>query len=163
MMQLMEPISDIADKVSQTLTELKQLLGKDNQNELHSILLNLNNLLEKNQKTISLIIENLNDVVLNLNRLGNNVDNLIASNEKNISSSVKNLDETLLQTKRLMKNIDKMMLDLDNVVLTKGNNFNEIMENLRRTTDNLEEFSQTIKEQPWQLIRRSPPKERKID
>lgn len=163
LMQLMEPIGAIADQVTQTLSQLKQMLGKENQNEVHSILLNLNKLLAENQQTISLIMENLNNVIINLNKLGKNIDTLIASNEESISNSVKNLDETLLQTKQLMKNIDKMMIDLNNVVLTEGNNFNEIMENLRRTTDNLTEFSQTIKEQPWQLIRKSPPKDRKID
>jgi len=163
LMQLMEPISDIADKINETLDEVKQILGKENQNEIHDIFVNLNTLLSENQKTIALMIQNLNEAIVDFKEMGDKVDNLLASNEDNISNSVKHLEETLAQTKGLMKNIDKIMVDLDNVLLSKGSNFNEILENLNETTSNLEEFSRAIKEQPWQLIRKSAPKERQID
>ena len=98
-----------------------------------------------------------------LKYLRTKIDKLLDTNEVTINNSVKYLEETLVQTKRLMKNIDRMMIDLDNAVLRKGNNFEEIMENLNRTANNLEEFSKTIKEQPWSIIRKSAPKERKFE
>ena len=162
LMQLMKPIAKAADQINEALVQVKQILRKENQNEIHSILLNLNKLLGENQKTVSVLIKNINEMILDFNRMGTKIDNLLTSNEENISNSVKHLEETLRQTKKLMNNIDKMMVDLDNVVKTKGNNFNEIMENLTRTTDNLEQFSRSIKERPWQLLRKSAPKERKI-
>jgi len=163
LMQLMEPIGEIADQIKETLSTVRQILGKDNQDELHSIFVNLNKLLGENQKNVNILIKNLSEVILNFNRMSTKVDRLLTSNEENISNSVTHLEETLVRTKKLMKNIDKMMVDLDHVVLTKGNDINEIMKNLSRTTNNLEEFSRSIKEQPWQLIRKSAPKERKIN
>ena len=105
----------------------------------------------------------LTEVLAVQNALTDKVDNLLISNESNISNSMQHLEETLEQTKQLMKHMDRMVVDLDNVVLNKGSNFNEIMDNLQRTTDNLEEFSRSIKDRPWQLIRKSAPSDRKIN
>lgn len=161
--QLMEPIGQIAEQVNLTLINLQQFLGSDNQQQFQSILANLNTMLETNQETIALMVENLNQAIESMNRTGGKVDRLLTANEESISGSVKNLEATLEQTRKLMKNIDKMMLDLDRMVLTKSDNFNQIMENLSRTSNHLEEFSRSIKERPWQLIRKSAPRERKID
>lgn len=161
--QLMEPIGQIAEQVNIALINLQEFLGSDNQQQFQSILENLNTMLETNQETIALMVENLNQAIESMNRTGGKVDRLLAANEASISGSVKNLEATLEQSKILIKNIDKMMLDLDRMVLTKSDNFNQIMENLSRTSNHLEEFSRSIKERPWQLIRKSAPKERKID
>ena len=163
LMQLMKPVSKIADQINETLTEVKKILGTENQNEIHSILVNLNGLLSENQKSIATMIKNLNEVIADFNRMGSKIDHMLVSNEENISNSVKHLEETLIQMKSLMNNMDKMTVDLDNVVLTRGSNFNEIMENLNRTSSNLEEFSRAIKERPWRLLRKSSPKPRKIE
>ncbi len=111
LMQIMEPISDIAEQVNETLSQLKQIFGKENQQQIHLVLKNLNALLSDNQQTVTVMLNNLNSVIADFNRMSGKIDNLLDSNEENISSSVKHLEETLIQTKHLMKNIDKMMLD----------------------------------------------------
>ncbi|MBD3290291.1 MCE family protein [candidate division KSB1 bacterium] len=161
--QLMEPIGQIADQVNTTLVDLQEFLGSENQQQFQSILANLNTMLEANQESVALMVENLNQAIESMNRMGGKVDQLLAANEASISGSVKNLEATLEQTKVLLKTIDKIMLDLDRMVLTKSDNFNQIMDNLSQTSNHLEEFSRSIKERPWQLIRKSAPKERKID
>ena len=49
------------------------------------------------------------------------------------------------------------------MIVTQNGNYDEIMDNLRRTSQNLDEFTKTIKEKPWSLIRKSAPKEREIN
>jgi len=161
--QLMEPIGEIADQMKAALSEIENLFGTQNQEEIRSIFLNLNKLLAENHKTISTLMTNMNNAIVDLNQLTDKVDNLLIANESNISNSVKHLEGTLQQTKKLMKSFDRMIVDLDNALLTKGTNFNEIIDNLKRTTNNLEEFSRSIKDRPWQLIRKSAPSERKTE
>ncbi|MBN2012612.1 MCE family protein [candidate division KSB1 bacterium] len=161
--QLAEPMAEIATQVNETLTEIRALFGSDNQKQIASIFVNLNDLLEKNQESIATMMENTNKAIQDLNSLTDKVDDLLLNNESNISNSMQHLEETLQQTKNLMKHVDRMIVDLDNVVLTKGTNFNEIMDNLQRTTGNLEEFSRSIKDRPWQLIRKSAPADRDIE
>ncbi len=160
--QLAEEIGEIAAQINETLVEIKQLFNSQNQQEIRDIFVNLNQLLRDNQESISAMMDNTNKAITDLNNLTDKLDNLLLTNESNISNSMKHLEETLQQTKSLMKHMDRMVRDLDNVVLTKGTNFNDIIDNLQRTTDNLEEFSRSIKERPWQLIRKSAPAERKI-
>ncbi|MBN1155193.1 MCE family protein [candidate division KSB1 bacterium] len=161
-MQLMEPIGQIAENVNQSSLELKRMLGQDTRLELQSILTNLNTLLSQNQSDVKSILDNLNKATIELSNLSSRMNTLVESNQETISQSLVNLDETLVRTKNLVQNLDSMMQNVDNIVVTKGYHLSEIIENLNQTTNNLEEFSRSIKEQPWQLIRKSAPPERKI-
>ena len=161
-MQFMEPFSEIADNINESLDELKKMLGQENQDELHSILSNLNEMLSHNQSDVTNILTNLNKSTIELNKLSSRMDTIIASNQESISQSIENLDKTLTHTRSLVKNLDNMMQNVDELVLTKGYHLSELIENLNKTSNNLEDFSRSIKEQPWQLIRKSAPPERKI-
>ena len=161
--QMMEPAGNIAEQINTTLKDVRELFSAQNQNEFRTILINLNLLLDKNQKTITTMMENTNSAIIDLGKLTEKIDNILVDNESNISSSMKYLEETLYQTKNLINNVNRMVIDLDNIVLNKGTNLTHIVENLKRTTDNLEEFSRSIKERPWQLIRKSAPNEREVN
>ena len=162
-MQVVEPINDVAEKLGETLEAVKQLLGTENRDEVRSILVNLNGLLHENQKSISMLVNNLNTGVADLSKVSARLDRMLDSNEENISNSMQLLEEALTQTKGMMNNMNRMVNDLDTAVLQKGDNLEEIIDNLNQATSHLEEFSRQIKQQPWSLIRKSAPSERKID
>lgn len=161
-MQLMEPVGEIAEQLNEIMSEVKQIVGPENQSEIKSILSNLNVLLDENKKSVDLMMDNFTNISKNLNGMTQKMDEMLISNEENIANSLKHLDETLVQSKDLIERLDKMVVNLDNVVVTKGNNFIDIMDNLKKTTNHLEQFSRSIKERPWQLVRKSAPPERKI-
>ncbi len=162
-MQLMEPLGEILDQMNGTLTALRQILGQENQAGIRSILLNLNQLLAENQQSVSLMLRNLNEGVIGFSQVSGKIDSLLNSNADPIRRSMMNLEETLAETKKMMRNMDRMMITFDESVLQKGENLEAIMDDLSQTAGNLEEFSRTIKERPWQLIRKSAPAERKIE
>ena len=54
------------------------------------------------------------------------------------------------------------MQNVNETFSQNSDSINEIVTNLDGLTRNLEEFTQTIKERPWNLVRKSAPPERKI-
>lgn len=163
LMQLMEPIGQITDNINESVVELKKMLGQDTRDELQSVLKNLNTLLSTNQTNMNEMMANLNAASIELSTLSSRMDAIVESNQETISQSLENLDETLIRTRSMMQNLANMIEHVDNIIVNKGYHLSEIIENLDQTTSNLEEFSRSIKEQPWQMIRKSAPPERAIE
>lgn len=162
LMMLTNTVDELSGKLSQTFDRLNQLLGSDNRTQIYQILSNLNHLLKENQQAISAMMKNTNDVMANLNTMSNRLDTLLLDNQESISGSIQHLETTLVQTQELIQTMHEAMKNVDQMIVTQNGNYDEIMDNLRRTSRNLDEFTRTIKEKPWSLIRKSAPKEREV-
>ncbi|UCE04906.1 MAG: MCE family protein [bacterium] len=162
LMMLTDTVDKLSKKLSQTIDNLNQLLGSDNQSQVHQILVNLNDLFENNQHALTTMVNNTNEVLANLNSMSIRLDTLLFENNDSIARSIKHLERALAQSQQLIKNMQETMKNVDRMIVTQNGNYDEIMESLRRTSRNLDEFTRTIKERPWSLIRKSAPKERVI-
>jgi phospholipid/cholesterol/gamma-HCH transport system substrate-binding protein len=162
MMMLTDKFGELSESLSQTIDQLNQLLGSQNRNQVQLILTNLNRLLEDNQNSIAAMMENSGQAIANLSQISNRLDTLLLENQDSISRSIQNLEATLLQSQSLIKSMQEAMKNVDNMIVTQDGNYENIMENLNRTSKNLDEFTRSIKERPWSLIRKSAPPERDI-
>jgi phospholipid/cholesterol/gamma-HCH transport system substrate-binding protein len=162
LMMLTNTVEDLSKKLSRTIDNLNQLLGSENQNQAHQILVNLNRLLEDNQHAVVAMMKNSNEMLENLNHVSNQLDTLLIENQDSISRSIQHLETTLALSQELIKSLQETIKNIDQMIVMQNGNYDEIMENLRRTSRNLDEFTQTIKERPWSLIRKSAPKERVV-
>lgn len=162
LMMLTDTFDELGKKLSQTVDHLNQLLGNENQNQVHQVLANLNRLLEDNQQAIATMMTNSNEVISNLSQMSSRLDTLLIENQDSISRSIQQLEATLTQSQELIRNMQQTMKNVDQMITTQDGNYDEIMDNLSRTSRNLDEFTRTIKERPWSLIRKSAPKERDV-
>lgn len=162
MMMLTDKFGQLSESLSQTIDQLNLLLGSQNRQQIQLILTNLNRLLEDNQNSIAAMMENSNQAIASLSHISNRLDTLLIENQGSISRSIQNLEETLTQSQLLIKNMQQTMRNVDEMIVTQDGNYDKIMENLSRTSQNLDEFTRTIRERPWSLIRKSAPKEREI-
>ncbi|MCI0493961.1 hypothetical protein L0Z72_03055, partial [candidate division KSB1 bacterium] len=162
MMMLTDKFGELSESLSQTIDQLNQLLGSQNRNQVQLILTNLNRLLEDNQNSIAAMMENSGQAIANLSQISNRLDTLLLENQDSISRSIQNLEATLVQSQSLIKSMQEAMKNVDNMIVTQDGNYENIMENLNRTSKNLDEFTRSIKERPWSLIRKSAPPERDI-
>ncbi len=162
LMMLTETVDQIANQLTQTIDNLNRLFGSENQNEIHQILVNLNRVLDENQQAISTMMTSTNELLVNLVRMSNRLDTLLLENNDSIARSIRHLETTLAQSQELIKGMQETMENVDRMIVTQNENYDEIMDNLRRTSHNLDEFTRTIKERPWSLIRKSAPKKRVV-
>ena len=162
LMMLTDTFDELGKNLSQTIDNLNQILGNENQSQIHQVLTNLNRLLEDNQQAIAAMMSNSNEVISNLSQMSSRLDTILVENQDSISRSIQQLEATLAQSQELVRNMQQTMKNVNQMITTQDGNYNEIMENLNQTSRNLDEFSRTIKERPWSLIRKSAPKEREV-
>jgi phospholipid/cholesterol/gamma-HCH transport system substrate-binding protein len=162
LMMLTDTFDQLGKKLSQTVDNLNKLLGNENQQQIHQVLANLNRLLEDNQQAIATMMTNSNEVIANLSQMSSRLDTLLIENQSSISRSVQHLEATLTQSQELIRNMQETMKNVNQVIAAQTGNYDEIMDNLGRASRNLDEFSRTLKERPWSLIRKSAPKERDV-
>jgi len=160
MMMLTDTVDELSGKLSETIDHLNQLLGSQNQAQIYQILSNLNRLLADNQQVISGMMANMDGMMSRLTNMTTRLDTLLNENQDAIARSVQHLEKTLAQSRELVQTMGETMKNVDHLIVTQNGNYDQIMENLRRTTRNLDEFTRTIKERPWSLIRKSAPRER---
>ncbi len=162
LMQLTDSFDQLSAKLSLTIDNLNQILGQDNQSQIQQVLANLNRMLADNQQAIATIMANSNEVIANLTQMSGRLDTLLLENQDSIARSIQQLEATLTHSQELIKNMQQTMNNVDRMIATQNGNYEEIMENLSRTSRNLDEFTRTIKERPWSLIRKSAPPEREL-
>ena len=162
LMMLTDTFDELGKNLSQTIDNLNQILGNENQSQIRQVLTNLNRLLEDNQQAIAAMMANSNEVISNLSQMSSRLDTILVENQDSISRSIQQLEATLAQSQELVRNMQQTMKNVNQMITTQDGNYNEIMENLNQTSRNLDEFSRTIKERPWSLIRKSAPKEREV-
>ncbi len=163
LMMLTENVDKLTNQLSETIDGINQLLGQNNQQEFHQILVNLNQLLERNQQSISTAMDNMNLVLADLGKISSKLDKMLGENQDQISASISNLEGTLEQSQNAIKEFQTTLSSLNSMMETQNVNYQTIMENLNRTAQNLEEFTTIIKEKPWSLIRKSAPAPRKFE
>jgi phospholipid/cholesterol/gamma-HCH transport system substrate-binding protein len=162
LMMMTNTFDELGKNLSQTVDNLNRILGNENQSQIHQVLANLNRLLEDNQQAIATMMANSNEVISNLSQMSSRLDTILIENQDSISRSIQQLEATLAQSQELVRNMQQTMKNVDQMISTQNGNYNEIMDNLNRTSRNLDEFTRTIKERPWSLIRKSAPKERGV-
>lgn len=162
LMMLTETVDKLTEQLSETISGINKLLGNDNQVQIHEILVNLNGLLDDNQHSINSMMENMNSLLANVNKMGQTFDKLLEENQGSIAGSIRQLEATLKQSHLTVKQFQQTIEGVNQMLASQNGNYDAIMENLNRTSRNLDEFTRTIKDQPWSLVRKSVPKERDI-
>ena len=168
-----DKVAVVADNANQLITEVRGELGGIS-GEAHTLLANLNTVAGKtNQQKIQAALDNLNAMVTaerpkidrladQLNTLSQHADQTIQNLNGTVSDvrqpireDLAQLQSTLLQTKQLLAEMQ---------VLVRANDYkiDDTIENLRMATENLGQLTESVKQQPWSLIRIKQPEDRKL-
>jgi len=84
-----------------------------------------------------------------------NVNGTVSDVRQPIREDLAELQKTLFQTKALLA-------DMQVMVRTNDYKINDTIENLRMATDNLSQLTDSVKQQPWSLIRIKQPEDRQV-
>jgi phospholipid/cholesterol/gamma-HCH transport system substrate-binding protein len=69
------------------------------------------------------------------------------------------LRQALVELRRTLTNTTALTGRLDRTLDVNGENIDELLDNMRQVTQNLREFTSTIKNRPYSLIRATNPRE----
>jgi ABC-type transporter Mla subunit MlaD len=137
------------------LASLNTVAGKANQQKLQAALDNVNTMLATERPKIDRLTDQLNALSQQADETIQNVNGTVSDVRQPIREDLAQLQSTLLQTKQLLSEMQ---------VLVRANDYkiDDTIENLRMATENLGQLTESVKQQPWSLIRIKQPEDRKL-
>jgi ABC-type transporter Mla subunit MlaD len=137
------------------LANLNTVSGKANQQRIQAVLDNVSGMLATDRPKIDRLTEELNAVSQHADDTIQNVNSTVTGLREPIGKDLADLQTTLQQAKQLLA-------DMQVLVRANDDKIDDTIENLRAATENLDQLTDSVKQQPWSLIRIKQPEDRKI-
>jgi phospholipid/cholesterol/gamma-HCH transport system substrate-binding protein len=157
----------LSDNANLLIKDLNEVVSPENKEHFSSVLANTDGMLKDSrphmEKTLANLetasgkvapsIDNLNVTIGKANKLTDHLDGVVVENRKEIH-------DTLLRLQASLADAERMINDLDDTMGANRGNLDETLENIRATSENLKEFTDTLKQHPYSLIRIKAEKDR---
>ena len=164
--QLLHSLNERATELKVTIARVNDLLNDENRSNLSGTLAQAHQMLAENRPQIKATIGHLNATSEKLgpllddlrktsaeaNKTLDHVDGLIGENRADVRQAVLELRKSLTNVTDLTERIDQT-LDVN------SENIDEMLGNFRDASENLKEFTKTIRNKPYTLLRASSPRE----
>ena len=167
--QVQGELGGITGDARTLLANLNSVTGQPNQERISGVLENANGLLADQRPKIDHITDQLlalsqhADAVIaktgplmdHADATVQNMNGTVQDVREPIRNDLAELRSTLEQARSLLGNMQ---------VMVRANDFkiDDTVENLRTATENIDQLTDSLKQQPWSLIRIKQPKERKV-
>jgi len=160
--QMSGPMTDMTSQATVLLKRLNELLNDDNRRNLSEMLATLNRVTADNAGHLELLLDNVNRLTLNLNRTAMQVNTLLAANDSSLQQTMQQVQILLGESQTMVAQMNQTLQTVNGSMVDHRRELAQILDHSARLTRNLQEFSQTIKEQPWNLVRKNYAPERKL-
>jgi len=153
--QVRGELGGISGSARALLANLNTVAGKANQQKIQAALDNVNTMLATERPKIDRLTDQLSALSQHADETIQNVNGTVGDVRQPIREDLAQLQSTLLQTRQLLAEMQ---------VLVRANDYkiDDTIENLRMATENLGQLTESVKQQPWSLIRIKQPEDRKL-
>ena len=148
-------LNDISGNVNHLLANLDTMTGPQNQKKVQAILDNIDHLIAEERPKINRLTDELAKVSGHADDTIQNVNGTVTDLRDPIRKDLAQLQLTLEQANGLLQSLQ---------VVVRANDYkiDDTVENLREATDNLNQFTSSLKQRPWSLVRVKQPEERQV-
>jgi phospholipid/cholesterol/gamma-HCH transport system substrate-binding protein len=160
--QMTEALGDLNSQVQTLMGQINTIFNDENRAHLVSMIGGMDSLINGIHKPLTSAISNLEESSRKFAKLSDKVQKLMDKNDGNLSEFLTNLKTTTDATNELITEIRGTVQNLESLMTANHSNISETLENFQAASQNLEEFSRILKEQPWLLVRKSAPPDRKF-
>ncbi len=148
-------LNDISGNMNHLLTNLDSMTGPRNQKKVQAILDNIDGLLADERPKIDRLTEQLTKVSEHADETIQNANGTVTDLRDPMRKDLAELLVTLNQAKGLLQSMQV-------IVRANDDKIGDTVENLRDATDNLNQFTSSLKQRPWSLIRTKQPADRQV-
>jgi len=131
------------------------MTGPRNQKKVQTILDNVDGLLADERPKIGRLTDQLAKVTEHADETIQNVNGTVTDLHDPMRKDLAELLVTLNQAKGLLQSMQV-------IVRANDDKIGDTVENLRDATDNLNQFTNSLKQRPWSLIRTKQPEDRQV-
>ena len=161
--QVMEHVGFVGDTLQVILKKVNELLKPQNMARIDSIITGVNGIIRDGSADFTALLGEARHTVADLDSMMKNVNTMIAGSDTLINRALADLHVTLQQATLTLSGIDSTVENVDWMVQNNAGNLGQLLYNMNRVSENLQEFSNTVKENPFLLIRAVARKERKLE
>ena len=148
-------LNDISGNVNHLLANLDNMTGPRNQRKVQAILDNIDGLIANERPKIDRLTDQLAKVSQHADDTILNVNGTVTDLRNPVRKDLAELQTTLEQAKALLES-------MQGVVRANDYKIDDTIENLRGATDNLNQFTNSLKQRPWSLVRIKQPEDRQV-
>ena len=148
-------LNSVTSNVNQVLANLDTMTGPPNQRKVRDILDNVDRLIAEERPKIARITDQLATVSQHADETIQNVNGTVTDLHDPMRKDLAELQITLEQAQGLLQSLQ---------VIVRANDYkiDDTVENLREATDNLNQFTNSLKQRPWSLVRIKQPEDRQV-
>jgi phospholipid/cholesterol/gamma-HCH transport system substrate-binding protein len=164
--QLLHTLNDRATELKVTIARVNDLLNDGNRSNLSGTLAQAHQMLAENRPAIKAtighlnasseklgpLLEDLRKTSAEANKTLDHVDGLIGENRADVRQAV-------LELRKSLTNVTDLTGRIDQTLDVNSENIDEMLGNFRDASENLKEFTKTIRNKPYTLLRASSPRE----
>lgn len=148
-------LNDISGNLNHLLRNLDTMTGPPNQRKVQAILNNVDRLIADERPKIERLTDQLTSVSEHADVTIQNVNGTVTDLRDPMRKDLMELQTTLHQAQGLLESMQ---------VVVRSNDYkiDDTLENLREATDNLNQFTNSLKQRPWSLVRVKQPADRQV-
>lgn len=148
-------LKDVSGNVNHLLANLDGMTGQRNQKKVQAILDNIDGLIADERPKIDRLTDQLAKVAEHADGTIQNVNGTVTDLHDPIRKDLLELQTALEQAKGLLQS-------MQTVVRANDYKIDDTVENLREATDNLNQFTNSLKQRPWSLVRIKQPDDHQV-
>jgi phospholipid/cholesterol/gamma-HCH transport system substrate-binding protein len=148
-------LNDISGNVNHLLANLDTMTGPRNQKKVQAILDNIDRVVADARPKIERLTDQLTRVTDHADETIQNVNGTVTVLRDPMRKDLAELQSTLEEARGLLQSMQ---------VVVRANDYKieDTVENLREATDNLNQFTNSLKQRPWSLVRVKQPEDRQV-
>jgi phospholipid/cholesterol/gamma-HCH transport system substrate-binding protein len=148
-------LNDISGNVNHLLANLDGMTGPRNQRRVQAILDNIDGFVTEERPKLNRLTDDLARVTQHADDTIQNVNGTVTDLRDPMGKDLAELHAALEQAKGLLQS-------MQTVVRANDYKIDDTLENLRDATDNLNQFTNSLKQRPWSLVRIKQPSDRQV-
>ncbi len=160
--RMSESMGELTEQMQTLAVRINDLFNDENRARLAAVLETAETALNQGRDPALAAITALQDMTLQLKEISQNLTAMTDTSSGSLNKILQNLEQTTQNTIRLVEEMNRTLGNFQSTMSANNRNVHEIMDNFQIVSQNFEEFSRAIKEQPWLLIRKAAPPERKV-
>jgi ABC-type transporter Mla subunit MlaD len=148
-------LNDVTGNLNHLLANVDSMTGPRNQRKVQSILDNIDGFVAEERPKIDRLTDQLAKVSQHADDTIQNVNGTVTDLRDPVRKDLAELQSALEQAKGLLQSMQTMVRANDYKI-------DDTLENLRGATDNLNQFTNSLKQRPWSLVRIKQPSDRQV-
>jgi phospholipid/cholesterol/gamma-HCH transport system substrate-binding protein len=148
-------LNGITGNVNHLLANLDTMTGPRNQKKVQAILENIDRVVADARPKIERLTDQLTRVTDHADETIQNVNGTVTVLRDPMRKDLAELQSTLEEARGLLQSMQ---------IIVRANDYkiDDTVENLREATDNLNQFTNSLKQRPWSLVRVKQPEDRQV-